>query len=285
VLLDIHAIMHPCLADGQFFGKTLRREAIAGLVLTETGYAPRTTIPRHSHSNPYICLVCAGGYTEIYGRRTRECEPHTVVFHPPGEVHTERFHDAPGRSFNIELPAPWTKRVGLLSSVLDRPLDFRGGQFASLTARLYDEFQRCDAVTPLAVEGLTLELLARAARTLERPAGERRPPAWLDQVRDLLHARFAEDLSLGEIASTAGVHPAYLSASFRRHYQCTVGDYLRQRRVESARRLLADTGLPLPEVARVTGFADHSHFARTFKNLTGTTPSRYRRSARAAGSG
>src|SRR5207237_430147 len=156
------------------------------------------------------------------------------VFHPPGEVHTERFHDAPGRSFNIELLAPWTKRIGLTSSVLERPFDFRGGQFACLTARLYDEFRRCDAVTTLAVEGLTLELLARAARAWGRPEGERRPPAWLEQVRDLLHDRFAEDLSLGEIAATAGVHPAYLSATFRRHFRCTVGDYLRQRRVESA---------------------------------------------------
>src|SRR5439155_19889686 len=242
---------------------------------------PSTDIPRHSHANPYICLVCAGGYTEVYGKRTRECGPHSVVFHPPGEVHAERFHDCAGRSFNIELPPVWTQRVGLCSRVPERPLDFRGGQLAALIARLYDEFQRCDAVTPLAVEGLTLELLARATRTLDRPDHERRPPAWLRQVHELLNDRFAEELSLGAVATTVGVHPAYLAATFRRHFRCTVGDYLRQRRIESARRMLAETGLPLPEIARATGFADHSHFARTFKNLTGTTPSRYRRSARA----
>jgi AraC-like DNA-binding protein len=166
---------------------------------------------------------------------------------------------------------------------LERPLDFRGGQPAVLIARLYDEFQRCDAVTPLAVEGLTLELLARAARTLERPDHERRPPAWMRQVHDLLNDRFAEDLSLSAIAAVVAVHPAYLAATFRRHFRCTVGDYLRQRRVEAACRLLTQTCLSLPEVARTAGFADHSHFARTFKNLTGTTPSRYRRAARADG--
>ena len=210
--------MHPRLADGQFFGEVLRREAVAGLVLSETGYAPHTEIPPHSHANPYICLVCEGAYTEVYGRQTRECLPHCVVFHPPGEVHAERFHATLGRSFNIELPAAWTDRVGLHSRVLERPLDFRGGQLAALAAKLYDEFQCGDAVTPLAVEGLTLELLARAARSLERPAVARRPPPWLREVRDLLNDRFA----------------------------------------------------------------DHSHFARTFKSLTGTTPSRYRRAARRA---
>jgi AraC family transcriptional regulator len=274
--------MYTRLADGQFFGAMLRREAVAGLVLTETGYAPRTEIPPHSHANPYICLVCEGSYTEVYGQRTRECRPHTVIFHPPGEVHAERFLDTEARSFNIELPAAWIQRVGLHSLVLEHPLDFRGGQFATLFARLYEEFQRGDAVTPLAVEGLTLELLARAARTLERPAGDHRPPPWLRGVRDLLHDRFADDLSLGEIAAAAGVHPAYLAASFRKHFRCTVGDYLRQCRVAAARRLLAETPRPLPEIAAAVGFADHSHFARTFKSLTGTTPSRYRRAARRA---
>jgi AraC-like DNA-binding protein len=271
--------MHPCLADGQFFGQLVRKEAVAGLVLSETCYAAHTDTPKHSHANPYICLVRSGGYTETYGHHTRECEPHTVVFHPPGEVHTERF-DQIAHSFNIELPSAWTQRIGLCSRVLEHPLDFRGGQLATLIARLYDEFQRGDAVTPLAVEGLTLELIARASRLLDRPNHERRPPAWLRQVHDLLNDRFADDLSLGAIATSVGVHPAYLAATFRRHFRCTVGDYLRQRRIDAARRLLTETDMPLPEVAQTAGFADHSHFARTFKNLTGTTPSRYRRSAR-----
>src|SRR5262245_24904611 len=195
--------MPPQLADGQFFGTTLRRASVAGLILTETSYAPRTRLPSHSHANPYITLVREGGYSERYGRHTRVCGPLALVFHPAAEVHTEHFDDAFGRCFNIELTPDWSRRVGLHSRVLERPLEFCGGPFAALTARLYDEFQRPDAVTPLVVEGLTLELLARAARTLDRPGAERRPPPWLREVRDVLHDRFADDLSLADLAAAA----------------------------------------------------------------------------------
>ncbi len=269
--------MHPQLTAGQFHGQTLRREEVAGLILSETRYAPGERLPFHSHANPYVCLVQEGRYTEIYGRRRRECRPWTLVFHPAGEVHAECFHDAPGRSFNIEFPPAWAERVRQHSDVLEHPLEFRSGQLTALAARVYDESLRGDAVTPLAVEGLALELLALAARHLNRPRG-RRPPPWLRQVREFLHARYTDNLSLGEIAAAAGVHPAHLAATFRRHQGCSVGDYLRRLRVEAACRLLTTTALPLPEVAVAAGFAGHSHFARTFKSLTGTTPSRYRRS-------
>jgi AraC-like DNA-binding protein len=48
---------------------------------------------------------------------------------------------------------------------------------------------------------------------------------------------------------------------------------LLQRRIERAARLLSRTELPLSEIALAVGFSDHSHFARHFRRLTGTTPS------------
>ena len=135
-----------------------------------------------------------------------------------------------------------------------------------------------DALSPLAVEGLTLEILAAAAR-LDRDAGRALPP-WLRQARELLDDRFAEPLSLGEVAAAVGVHPVHLAACFRRHFRASVGEYLRQRRVEAAARLLTATDTPLAEVALAVGFADQSHFTRTFRRHTGRTPSRYRRDGR-----
>jgi hypothetical protein len=55
------------------------------------------------------------------------------------------------------------------------------------------------------MEGLVLEITAEVSRN--RPSDEaRRPPLWLRRARELVHDRFAEILSLGEIAAEVDVH-------------------------------------------------------------------------------
>jgi AraC family transcriptional regulator len=125
---------------------------------------------------------------------------------------------------------------------------------------------------------VAFELLAELFRIGET-ALSRRPPGWLRIVRDLLHDRFQEELSLEEIAAAAGVHPAHLARVFRSHHGCSVGDYLRGLRVEFACRQLSSTDAALIDVALSAGFADQSHFTRCFKQATGLTPGQFRRSA------
>src|SRR5437764_738092 len=91
----------PC---GHFWGTTARRRELAGLVLTETRYAPLTRLPPHCHENAYVCLVRRGGYSETFGRGRRDCGPRSLAVHPAGELHSEQFHDREVVSFNVELP-------------------------------------------------------------------------------------------------------------------------------------------------------------------------------------
>ena len=93
-----------------------------------------------------------------------------------------------------------------------------------------------------------------------------------------VHAkRFSETLTLEEIAAVAGVHPVHLASVFRRHYGCTVGDAVRRLRIDYACRQLARSEVSLAEIALDAGFASQSHFTRTFRRLTGTTPAQYRK--------
>src|SRR5262249_59202959 len=93
----------------------------------------------------------------------------------------------------------------------------------------------------------------------------RPPPRWLARVRDILHEGFARSPTLGELAERAGMHPVHVATAFRQHYGCTVGAYLRRRRVECACRQLTTSAAPLAEIALTAGFADQSHFSRVFK--------------------
>jgi AraC family transcriptional regulator len=93
----------------------------------------------------------------------------------------------------------------------------------------------------------------------------------------MLQDQFAENLSLQEIACAVGVHPAHLARSFRQHFHCTVGDYLRNLRIEQSRHVLATSDTPLSEIALDMGYSDQSHFTTAFKRHTGISPGQYRK--------
>jgi AraC family transcriptional regulator len=225
-------------------------------------------------------MVIEGGYRENYDARSRECTPDTLVFHPTGEVHSEQHHDVVVRIFNVEPTRQLLERVREYSGVLDGPQVFQAGPLLRLAARLYAEFRANDPIARLAMEGLSLELLADACRQPE-PAAERSPPAWLRRARDLLNDRCTEDFSLQDVAQEVGAHPAHLARMFRRHFHCTAGEYQRGVRLDRARQLLATSDTPLVQIALALGYADQSHFTAAFKRHTGVTPGAFRRVSRA----
>jgi AraC family transcriptional regulator len=136
-----------------------------------------------------------------------------------------------------------------------------------------------DDLTPLAVESLALEIIVNTSRQRLVPSGSG-PPAWLTRAQEFLKATFLNGPRLSAIASHVGVHPVHLAAAYRRYYRCTVGDYVRRLRVEHASRALANSDLSLANVAIASGFADQSHFTKTFKRFTGMTPGQFRAALR-----
>jgi AraC family transcriptional regulator len=273
-------MMNITLAPGSYYGDRQRTRQLPGIRLTENAYAPAFVIPRHAHESAFFGMVLEGGYRENYGTRSRECTPDTLVFHPAGEVHSERHDDVVVRIFSVE-PAPrLLDRVREYSGALDCARVFQAGPLLRLAARLYTEFWAADASASLAMEGLALELIAGASRHRE-PATGRTPPAWLRTARELLNDRCTEQLGLGDIARSVGVHPAHLARMFRRHFRCTAGDYQRKVRIDRARQLLAASDTPLVEVALALGFTDQSHFTAAFKRHTGATPGAFRKASRA----
>ncbi|HYX70405.1 MAG TPA: AraC family transcriptional regulator [Terriglobales bacterium] len=261
------------LSSGNFYGAIARKRELGSFRLTESTYRAHARVPAHTHQQPYLCFVLQGEYEETSGGHTLECEPWDVIFHPAGEDHADRFGGSGGRCFNLEAAERLMDR-SITNSLLPESQRFRGGPMSWLFRRLHREFRQQDAAAPLAMEGLALELLAEVLRWNAAP--EARAPRWLSQVQELLHARFAEPWTLAEIARSAEVHPAYLARSFRRHLGVTVGEYVRRLRVEFACRRLAADDAPLNGIAAEAGFADQSHFTRTFRRATGLTPARYR---------
>jgi AraC family transcriptional regulator len=183
--------------------------------------------------------------------------------------------DSSVRCFIIEFETRWLEGFRAQSPRLNDPASFQSDSLIWLATRLRNESQQVDDFTPLTVEGLMLETVAEIGRKTVKAYETKRPP-WLKQAREILHENFAERMSLSEIAASVGIHPVYLAQMFRQHYQCTIGEYIRQLRIEFASREISQTDAPLSDIGLASGFSHQAHFSRTFKRLTGLTPARYR---------
>jgi AraC family transcriptional regulator len=266
----------PRLPPGNFYGETLRQHQAGGFSLSETRYLPGSDLPRHSHESHYFCFVLSGSYKESYERKVRSCEPLMILYHPAGELHAQSFEMTAVDLFRIEVSPARLRYPSQPGLSLDGR-DFRGGVPVGLANKLYQEFQDPDAVSHLAIEGLGLELIAALARDSKRRLNtSRQPQRWLGQAHELVKSRYLEHLTLNDIAGSVGVHPVTLAREFRRHYDCTVGELVRRERIGFACRELLKPEETISGVAVSAGFYDQSHFAKTFKRLTGMTPAGYR---------
>jgi AraC family transcriptional regulator len=263
-----------------FYGTRASCEG-AGFTLSESIYPANFKMPSHEHGPAYFSLLLKGTYTETCRKSTRTCKPSTMVFHPPHERHAVDFHDAEVRIFRVEVKSRWLDRTHECGGVPECSTDFHGGFLSSLCVRLYGEFQLSDPCSALAIEGLMLEIIAEVSRHQTRKLNQSAAP-WLEQAREILHENISEPPSLETLAERVGVHPVYLAREFRRRYHCTVGEYLRQLRIEVACREMSQFDVPLSVVAANAGFYDQSHFANTFKRYTGMTPTQYRSIGRSA---
>jgi AraC family transcriptional regulator len=91
-----------------------------------------------------------------------------------------------------------------------------------------------------------------------------------------LRARPTATPSLSEVARIAGVHPMHLAKLFRKRFGYSMGEFIRRQRIAWAcDQLSHDTGT-ISFIAASAGFADHAHFTRTFRRITGCSPSWYR---------
>ena len=262
------------LDPGRGYGDPVKSQDVAGLILRDLLYGPNLKTPNHAHEYAHFGIVLQGSLTEVYAAKSREYQPAALVFHPSGEIHQNVFHTTGGRMLVVELPPEWMERASTYSTALDHSFDCHGGPLGRLAFKLHTEFREMDDISPLAMEGIVLEMIAHATRTAKPP--EYRPPRWLEQIKDILHEQFAEKPTIARLAASVGVHPVHLMRTFSRHYRCTIGDYVCQLRIEYACQQMINPDLSLAEIASAAGFADQSHFARTFKRTVGISPAIFR---------
>ena len=262
-------------------GTVLRWRRVPGLVLGEVEYEAGRRIPRHVHAHARLVLVLSGSVTEVRGGEVANHGSSTLLFRRPEEPHAYIAGSSGATCLVVDLDPAWLGRLREQAPVLAASAAFRGGLVVHLAHRLHSEFRLRDEVSRLAIQSLVVGVLAEMSRRVTRAAegAARTVPLWLQQARALVELRFAQPLPLASVAERVGVHPVHLARTFRRCYQTTFGGYVRQLRIEFARRELTGSA-SLSAIAAAAGFCDQSHFSRAFKQHTGMTPAEYRLQAR-----
>jgi AraC family transcriptional regulator len=260
----------------------VRQMRAQGGLYLESRHAPFASHPSHFHSTPSIALLLRGTLEMMFasGRRLAVDAGASggALVLPPGPPHRGR---AGRDGARVLFVIPEAHRVAMMGAaaaeVLAEPTWWRAPRIAILGRDLARELTVGDDSAALAIEGLTLELLAALVRHHHRGTRPGPPPAWLRRVREAIDDGYGErELRIAYLAAVAGVDPAHLARTFRAHYGTTPGAYLRATRVQRAADALAHSSASLARIALDAGFADQSHFTRVFRAAHGVTPQRWR---------
>ncbi|MCR5342918.1 MAG: AraC family transcriptional regulator [Butyrivibrio sp.] len=95
-------------------------------------------------------------------------------------------------------------------------------------------------------------------------------------IADYIRRNISENIKLSDIADAFGYSPKYLSHLFSKVNGTSLKQFILSTKMETASYYLTDSDRTITEIASEVGFSDMHNFSRTFKRLTGLTPSEYR---------
>lgn len=265
--------MRQKLVNGSETRLPARTLHLPGFVLTVGVHPARSTLPRHIHDDPTICYVLRGRFTEFSVGRATDCESETLKLTPAGDPHWNKFSDVDTCGLRIDVDRGRFASSPSIFRALDERYHRHGGSASALARRLITALSDdADDIGALTAEGLALELVAEVSRDTNGSSTAR----WLIQADELIHESYTQRWTLNDIAAAVGVQPATLARAFRRRFGCTVGECIRQLRVDHAAWALVETTAPLTDVALSAGFYDQSHLTNVFRRHMGVTPAAYR---------
>src|SRR5215471_9159029 len=179
-----------------------------------------------------LCIFLAGTMTETVASGEHLFRENDVLYKPPEEKPRLCFGAKGAGTLTVEFDAPPGRLLGAVGFPADRPFAVRSPHCAAIARRMLREMSSQDALTPIALEGLTFQLFVEIMRRTHTPS--RSVPTWLCEVRERVLDSADQPVRVKQLASVLDVHPVYLSQAFRVSYGESLSHFVRRTRVERA---------------------------------------------------
>lgn len=263
---------------------------------------PQEPFGLHSHEFSEIVLVTGGKGVHITGEDSYELSkgdafviggtrPHdyenmdnlsliNILFEPELlPLSMSDMHSIPGYHALFTLEPAWRTRHNFDSRLRLPPVDLF--QAVRLVDQLEDELTSRGPGFGVLATTAFLQLAAY----LSRCYGQSRNPQsrLLLRIADAIshiEQNYGEPIALDELVEISGMSRRNFIRSFEASMGCPPITYLIRLRIRKARELLQRDEVSITEIALSVGFSDSNYFSRQFRELTGTTPSAYRKRAR-----
>ena len=154
---------------------------------------------------------------------------------------------------------------------------------AQITKSILPFLGRSDAPSVLALDQFSLILGAHLVRQYgvlqktARPSNGGLAPWQKRRASEILHENMHGRIRLSDVARECGLSVSHFARSFKTSFGISTHQWLIQHRIEHAKELMTQTTMSLIEIAVQSGFSDQAAFTRTFHQLAGVSPGRWRR--------
>jgi AraC family transcriptional regulator len=259
--------------SGKYLGVNKRELSISGLILSETVYQEGYASDWHTHENAYFAFVMSGGCLEKRKKESVECLPGKMLFYNWEEPHRNHDYQPGSRIFNIEFNNSWLKDTVTATFANKGILNINDINQKFLLLKILKEYKSMDSCSILNIETMTAKLISSF-----NPEDKTKSalPQWAMRLHEILNDQWQENFSLNQLSQISGVHPVTISKYFSQYFGCNIGEYIRKTRIDRSLNLIRSGNNKLTDISYSCSFADQSHFIRSFKKVTGSTPKEYR---------
>jgi AraC-like DNA-binding protein len=251
--------------------------------------------PAHWHHAAEIVYPINGNYAALVNGQEYSMKERDILFIPGGEIHNFDTHVKGNRYFiqfeiatldvfgHLNKLTPLLSITKLISPDNDELLHH---QLEDELIKLINEYNQKTPSYILALNARIFDILVFLSRNLidkaaaasaQNETKKLYSSQKLTSALQYIEEHYQNDISLKDVSAAAGFSQYYFSRIFKEMTEQSLPQYLNERRIKKAEKLLTTHNISILETAHATGFNSLATFNRAFKKIKGCTPMDYKR--------